>query len=172
MRLRHHNSTALLNGWVDVALLAADMHLMARQRSVVHWHRERGADCWLHRLCRALFGRKKMLLTIPLSVPLTSVVRVQLTVKSLKAKVEYTVTDEVEVLQLAELIDTKQIAFSKPSPLPSPVLFAPPAGKQPCFATCKAGYMQQQQVLAEYDLCHALPRSEVQTCTGSWTCNW
>ena len=37
----------------------------------------------------------------------------QLTVKSMRAKVDYTVTEEVEVLKLAELIDAKQIAFSK-----------------------------------------------------------
>ena len=36
----------------------------------------------------------------------------QLTVKSMRAKVSYTVTDEVEVLKLGELIDAKQIAFS------------------------------------------------------------
>lgn len=36
----------------------------------------------------------------------------QLQAKALKAKVSYTVTDEVEQLQLAELISTRQIAFS------------------------------------------------------------
>ena len=59
----------------------------------------------------------------------------QLTAKSLRAKVDYTVTDEVEVLKLAELNDTKQIAFSK-----SPPPFRPcPLGETVC-CPCEADH--------------------------------